>query len=107
MADDTLYLASTNVIKVSRLKDRVTGDYLDNATLTAALFDADGSPVSGAEDIAFTFTAGVGSAPGHYYGAIPHTVALVAGDTYDLRVRAIAADESERLFRMDLTAKNG
>lgn len=103
----TLKLASTNVVQVARLKDKLTGLYLSTATGSLSLYDDVGSPVTGAQNLAMPYTAGVGSNPGFYRGVIPSTVALVDGTVYDARATLTAADGSVRLFHIALTAELG
>jgi hypothetical protein len=107
MTTKLLLLDSTNVVTLSRLKDEVTDDYLDDATATLDLFDANGAPVAGAQGIAMSFDAGATPSAGKYRGEIPASVALTDGADYDARVTAVATDGSQRVFHLACTAAKG
>jgi hypothetical protein len=106
IATGTLTMASTNVIEISRLKD-TAAVFLSTATGTLNLYDASAVPVSGAQGIAMSYTAGTGTKPGKYRGTIPSTVTLTEGQVYDGQVTMTATDGSVRLFHIALTAERG
>lgn len=106
-AMQTLLVASTNVVTLSRLKDEITNDYLSTATATLDLYTAAGAAVAGAQGIAMPFEPGASQSTGKYRGVIPASVELVADETYDARVLAVAADGSQRLFHLPCTAARG
>lgn len=107
MSTQLLILDSTNVVTLARLRDDVTGDYLDDAEATVSLYDADGAPVADAQDIPMSFTPGTRASEGKYHGTIDATVTLIANAVYDARVTALAADGSTRLFHLACTAVRG
>jgi hypothetical protein len=77
-----LYIESDNLITVSDLTNVLTGATIENATITATLFDADGEAVTGAEDISVPWVASASK----YAGEIPDTVELDEHEQYTLQV---------------------
>jgi hypothetical protein len=80
---NTLYVDSDNAIYVEVVKNVLTGEWINDAVVTATLLDADGEPVEGAEEIVCAYIAG---SNGRYLGGIPADVELVSGDAYTLQV---------------------
>jgi len=83
MSVDNVYLSTDNCIRVRGLKDCVTEEYINDAVITATLYDADDSPVSGAEDMSISYITGT---DGDYAGEIPHTVTLVENAYYTVKI---------------------
>jgi hypothetical protein len=104
-----LLLDSTNVIELSRLRDAVTKQYLDEtSTAEVSLYDANGAPVADAQGIPMTYTPGQRASEGKFHGAIDASIALVDGATYDARVHVTSAiDGSERTFHLSCIAAKG
>jgi hypothetical protein len=70
-------IGSTNLITIDRLKDAVTGDFINDAAASAALLDADGVVIE--SGIALTY---VSSSDGRYQGFLPADAAMTDGETY-------------------------
>ena len=85
---ESWWIDSDNAIQLTGLKDVVTDNYVNDATVTAALTDSDGNAVSGADAISLVYRSG---SDGHYVGEIPHDVELVEAQQYTLTVTAVGA----------------
>ena len=83
MSMDNVYLNTDDCIRVRGLKDCVTEEYINDAVITATLYDADDVVVPGAVDISIPYITGT---DGDYAGEIPHTVALTEGAYYTVQV---------------------
>jgi hypothetical protein len=98
-AREKLIMRSTNLVELTGLKDRVTGEYPDNATVTADLLNAeDESAVAGGDGLAVEYSSGTG-VNSTYYGRVPHTVTLVEDAEYIIRVEATWDDGVEDIVR--------
>lgn len=84
---DTLILASDLIIVLSNLRDAVTGDLVEGATVTGRVLDDNGSPVASIPD-PITFSEISGSS-GLYHGDIPKEAGYVNGDDVDVKVTAV------------------
>jgi hypothetical protein len=102
-----LRIGSTNVARLQKLRDAVTGAWLANATVTCTLKDATDTPVSGAEDLAMPFTAGPTGATGEYRANLPPSLELAVDAIYALVLTAVAQDGSAREFRLPCIAVAG
>jgi len=89
MSAEQIYLETDNIVWVRGLKDQVTGSYVNDATITATLYDKDDQVVSGAENLPVPYVNG---SDGDYAGAIPHTVSLTAGEAYTVKVTVTKGD---------------
>lgn len=76
---DYWWLETDNVIVLPGVKDPVDETYVDDATITGQLQDADGNNVGSV--INFSYLSGT---DGEYYGIIPDDVGLSDGETYTL-----------------------
>jgi hypothetical protein len=98
---------STNVIEVIGLRDRTTGEYVDDATVLATLYDALNNPVAGATNLTLTLVAGTIGSRIMYRGSWPSTVALTLDASYTLKVTPTAPGPIVREFVVDIVAVNG
>lgn len=80
-----LCVDSDNLIEWDEMKDVYDDTYVNDATVTFTLKDADGDAVADAEDIPMPY---VGNSNGKYNGTLQSTVVLVDGDTYYLEISA-------------------
>jgi hypothetical protein len=80
----------TNVITISELRDDVTGQYLESATVIVDVLDSTGAPVTGATGLAATKVSGTSGSKTLYRAIIPSTVVLLAG-TYTVNATATDA----------------
>lgn len=102
-----LTVGSTNTVALKGLRDDETRLYLNNATVVlTAIFDATLTPVPGTQNIAMPYISGVGRSI-LYRGAIPHTAALVADQTYTRRITATDAAGNVRVFDKVIVAEAG
>lgn len=104
-----LIVGSTNTVSLKGLKNTETRPpvYLDDATVElTALFDANDIAVAGTENIPMPYISGVGHSV-LYRGAIPHYVALVAGQSYTRRITATDTDDNVRVFDKVIVAEAG
>jgi len=83
MSLGNIYLTTDNCVRVRALKDQVLGTYINDATITATLYDSSGNEVSGAIDISIPYVTGT---DGDYAGEIPNTVTLTEDAYYTLKI---------------------
>ena len=76
-----LYQSNDQTVEVDKLKDRLTGSYLNAATVTATLYDSGGSAVTGLNALALAYVA---SSNGKYRGNVEETFAPALGDNYEI-----------------------
>lgn len=104
---NALIVGSTNTVSLKGLRDTETHLYLDDATVElTAILDSTDTPVAGTQNLPMPYISGVGRSI-LYRGAIPHTAALVAGETYTRRITAVDDDGNVRVFDKVITAKAG
>lgn len=87
----TLRRNSTNVLRLTDYTDDVTGSPVTNATVTASLYNPDGSTVTGATNIAMPYFAASGNIPAQYRGIVQSTVSLPLSK-YGVKFHATNAD---------------
>jgi hypothetical protein len=110
--EEILTIDSTNVIELTGLRSRVSGEYLTLSTVDADLFAADGTtPITGAQNLTLSLVAtsvvgGQASSRTMYRGRIPAAVVLTNGTSYILKVTAIESGV-QRVFRITCKAKWG
>ena len=83
MSLDNIYLTTDNCIRYRGLKDCVADTYINNAVITATLYDSNDVVVPGAEDVSIAYVAGT---DGDYAGEIPYTVTLTEDAYYTIVV---------------------
>ena len=96
-------LESTNIIELRGLKDEVTGEYLEDATVVVTILDANGDEVVDAIDIQMTHVDGTTGRGVIYRGSLPETLDITAG-SYTAKVVATSDDESVRTFPIGMDA---
>lgn len=90
---------STNVVRLKKLHDEVTREWLADAIVTCTLFDATGvTPIVGADNLPVIYAAGSSPAKGEYRATLAANLPLTVGTLYSLRTVAIGADGSVRVF---------
>lgn len=87
--DNYLYIDTDDCIRLSGLKDVVTDAYVNDATVTATVYDSDGIAVSGAEDLSIPYIA---DSNGNYAGQVPNTVTITKDAEYEVEVTAVKGD---------------
>ena len=107
MLSASLTTGSTNLVELTGLQDTVTCSYPQDATVTAALAAPDTTPVTGADNLTLAYVTPTTGAATLYRGAIPASVALVAGTIYTLTVTATDASGNKRVFTVSCTAVKG
>jgi hypothetical protein len=87
---DTFTFAIGSAAPATLVGEVVCGVYLNNATVTAALKDSAGSPITGASSISFDYKA---NSDGLYVGLLPKAAAalLTEGSQYTMTITAVAA----------------
>lgn len=96
---------STNVFRLEEYTDEVTGLPVTNATVLGTLYKSDGTPVTGATNIAMPYFAGSGSIPAQYRGIVAATV-LVPEKKYGVKFVATNPD-GVREFRDTCIVEDG
>jgi len=72
-------------VVLSGLKDD-SNNYINNATVTGTMVDANGITVTNGSNITFTYDAG---SNGQYEAVVPYNIGTVNGQTYTLNIQAI------------------
>jgi len=85
---ESWWIDTDNVVQLAGLRDVVTNEYVNDATVTASLTDDNGSVVEGAQSLPLVYQNG---SDGNYVGHVPHTVSLEAGRQYTLTITATGA----------------
>lgn len=107
MADVQLLVGSTNLVRLSKLKNVNDGSFPEDATVTFTVYTSPGGvAVVGATDIAMPKKAGTSGAATVYEGAIEETVALAVGSSYKVAIKAIKAGD-QRIFNVVAKAVDG
>tara|TARA_R110000868_G_scaffold11362_2_gene55579 strand:+ start:394 stop:720 length:327 start_codon:yes stop_codon:yes gene_type:complete len=91
---DVLWVANTNLVRVRKLQNQLTGVYINDATVTATLIDDAGVNVAGGSwPQAMAYEAGT---DGAYVASLPSALALTNGQAVILRVSAIQGSLTAR-----------
>jgi hypothetical protein len=85
---ETIYPGTTNMVELTRLRNRLTGLYPVDATVVASLITTAEAAITGATNLAVTYVADTEDEETQYVGAIPSTVTLAYNTRYILRVTA-------------------
>lgn len=86
--NDYLWLTTDNVIHIIGLKDKVLNTFINNATITATLKDANDVDVPGAVGLSLPYIA---ASDGEYAGQIPYTVSLTDNAQYTAVITIIGS----------------
>jgi hypothetical protein len=85
-----LYLGNNSIVDVTGLKNETSGEYVTDANISVALYDAAGLPVAGTDwPLAMPYLA---DSNGVYRATLPFTLALVEGARYVARIVADAGE---------------
>jgi len=98
-----LYLANDNLLVVRALKNRATGAYINNATVTGELLTLAGTQVSG-QTWPMTF-AYVPDSDGEYHGVFEDSLALTLGESYRVKITVDAGSDRIAQFTMNVKAR--
>ena len=84
-----VYLSNDNDVVVTGLSKQSDGSFINDAVLTATIYDAGGNSLANGSNLALPY---VSSSNGDYRGTIPSTggsaVALSSGQTYRVHIAA-------------------
>ncbi len=94
MALEVLAIGSDNLVRLDTLTNYSSGAYVNNATVTFTLKDANGSVVSSLSGQSMAYVAG---SNGRYEGTVPSTAALTLNALYTIEITALGAGYT--LFR--------
>ena len=97
MASGTLLVDNANNITVLSLRVKSTAAYISDATISAALYDPNGTVVPGASAVTLSYTSG---SNGEYRGIISRSVQITAGLRYKVVARATNYDWTRHAFWM-------
>ena len=84
-----LYVNSDNLLQLKKLKLAADDSYVNDATVTFTLKDADEDVVAGASAISMPYVA---SSNGWYQGTLQSTVSLTGGHKYILEIDAVSGE---------------
>ncbi len=92
-----LFIDSDNLVEWDELTNLATATYINDATMTFTLKDADGVAVSGAAGVSMSYVA---ASNGKYQGVIESTVDLGdPGDEFDLEITVSSTPQAFRKIR--------
>ncbi len=77
------WITTDNVVWLKGLKDPVAGTYINDATITAQMTDADGMNIGSSIDFSYKSASN-----GEYFGIVPDTLPLADGSQYTLTITA-------------------
>lgn len=99
----TLYVGNDMLLEVSGLRDDVTGDYLNAATVTVTLKDSAGVNVTGETwPLALAY---VTSSNGVYRATLKDTLSLTANARYVATVIADGGEGKRAQWELDVVAR--
>lgn len=96
-----LYVSNTNEVQLIGLQNESTKAYINDATVTFTLKDADGNVVENLLDQAMAY---VTASNGCYKGSIADTVVLQVGHRYFVEVTATKSGVGVGFWRVATTA---
>ena len=98
-----LYIDNTNSIWVKGLQNSVTGEYVNNATVTVSLSDKSGALVSGSSwPLTLAYVTG---SDGFYQASLPASLNLVNTRYYVASVTADVAGEYQAAWDQTVVAR--
>lgn len=86
MQRDVLWVGNSNVIRIRKLQDVLTGAYLNGATVYVTVFDEQGDVVGGEN---FPVTAAYQSGDGNYAAALSSNLEIEDGQQVTLVIESI------------------
>lgn len=86
-----LYILEDNVVEMNGLTDAITGEYINDATVTFSLKDASDNVVSSLSGVSMAY---VTDSNGIYRGTIPDTADISDGRIYYVEITAVAGDRN-------------
>lgn len=99
-----LYTGNDTVIEVKGLKNEVNGAFLNAATVTTTLMDADGDEVAGETwPKALQYVTG---SDGIYRATLPYTLSLAAGGRYVAQISVNAGAGLRASFSLPCVARS-
>lgn len=99
--DNVVFWGDPDTLK-DGLYDRVSGAFINDATMTFTLKNSAGSAVSGASAVSMTYVSGTN---GVYEGVLEDGVSLTDGSTYYLEVTATCSNDRIGFRRITYVAK--
>lgn len=100
------YINSDQLLSVDGLSDPVTGAYVNNASVTATMYEADG--VTEVQGVTWPLTVSyVSSSNGNYNGVLDDSRVLVEGNLYWIEVEADAGNDLIKTWRWRDVARYG
>ena len=98
MMQEYWWIDSDNLVKLTNLHDALTGNAINDATVSAVFKDAAGSTLA---EFDLTY---VTDSNGDYAGEIPNDVGMAEGSSYTLTVTAVNGDDFKLVQRKTLEA---
>ena len=94
------YLSTDNAVWLLGLQDAVTGEHVNDATITGNLYDDAGEVVANGANISLSY---VSDSDGDYLGHIPDDAAMTEGSRYRFRC-VVVAGSYQWTFEVDRLA---
>lgn len=100
---EVLLIRNDQTVKVLGLQDEISGDYINNATVTARIKDKQGRDVAG-ETWPITLQY-IAASDGNYHGNFDDGIELIVGKIYIVEIAADAGGGLKAFWRFFRTAK--
>lgn len=100
----TLYVDNDTLLEVTRLRNDVTGDFLNSATVMVTLNNSAGVAVVG--DTWPKPMSYVPASEGTYRATMPYTLALTSGQRYTAELTADAGAGLHATWQIECVARN-
>lgn len=99
MATTKLLVGTTNIVKLAKFKDVITGTFPEDAVVTVSVLPAaGGAAIANADEVAMPKLGATSGSATVYQGLIPANAAVVVGAKYKIRVTAISGGSQRRFF---------
>jgi hypothetical protein len=97
-----VYFSSDNLLEVTGLKNAASGNFVNNATVTANIVDSDGNAVTNATNISLSYISG---SNGNYRGTIPDTADIDRSAEYVAQITADGGAGLKAYWEIDLQSQ--
>jgi hypothetical protein len=97
-----IYLSNDNLLSIEGLRNASSGSYMNDATSTATLKDADGNVVTGQTfPVTMTYMSGTN---GNYQATLENTLSMTPNAKYTATISATSSSGLYAEWDMELTA---
>lgn len=101
---DALFSQNDHVVELRKVKNEITGGYINDATVTAIIYDADGQEIQGQVwPLTLSYVA---ASNGTYRGIVESDVTVDVGDVLSLEITVTATGGLNAFFKIPLLVKD-